>query len=80
VSANLKCTHAKCKDRKPSKSLRALESHRRTVHGIYKRGKRGPNGHRRGRKNGAPEGTVIQEPINFCCFCGKSLPNATIIK
>ena len=23
---------------------------------------------------------VVQEPINFCCFCGKQLPNAMIIR
>lgn len=26
-----------------------------------------------------PKPVVVQEPICFCCYCGKMLPNATIL-
>jgi len=70
VSSPHKCTEKSCKTRKPFKNIRGLETHRRQVHGIYKRGPR----------NGKGREAIVQESINYCCFCGRQLPNATVLK
>ena len=57
------------------KSKAALRAHERAKHS------------KRGRpKGGQPKypalpksEVIVQEPINFCCYCGKQLPNATIL-
>lgn len=59
-------------------ALRNLRAHERNLHQIFQREK---------RKLTVPgivkeptRETVVQEPICYCPFCGKQLPNATIIK
>lgn len=61
------------------KSKTALRAHERGRHS--KRG-RPANKDRAGKPAPKTSGeeVVIQKPINYCCFCGEQLPNATIIR
>ena len=65
----LECRYCKRKGiEKEFKNLQGLRAHERNTHKVHRR-----NGKRLGE-------TVVQEPICYCPFCGKQLPNATIIK
>ena len=67
----LKCRYC----RKPGfANKRTLRAHERQIHKVFQR-----------KGNGRPEPkpgreTIVQEPICYCPFCGKQLPNATIIR
>jgi hypothetical protein len=68
---NFKC--AICK-KNGFPALRNLRTHERNMHGIFQRKDKAPEA------PGLATETIVRESICFCPFCGKQLPNATIIK
>lgn len=61
-------------------AMRNLRTHERKMHGIFQRGSRKAPKIQGVAKEPVVRETIVREAICFCPFCGKQLPNATILK
>ncbi len=65
------------KEENTFKTLTAVRAHERARH--KKKVSRRRNGVA-SRMQKASGDVIVQETINYCCYCGKQLPNATIVR